>query len=478
MDESRISGRPRKAALALMMLAAMLLWPMVAAANEASLRTVALLSYHRVGQELVPSKSFSGVVLNGRYVVTSRWALEQGHVNPFAGYEAELATVRGLVRADEQILEIELTVWDPPRMERDDLVLLEVDASDREAVAELVRQVPELGGLEGSSPARLVGVPAPLGIEQVNPFTIPPPLELTIRWEQALRSGGALAVPRESTYPPQMVGAGVWSSEQTLLGVLVREEDGWWVVDASVVKELGDLAGVNWEGTPSFVSGDGNGERDGEEEGVAIRRPDPRPRSEVRGIYELLDRNGLEMKLDRNLVDWVGQPQADLIMAMIAGGEHDRALGLLDRIEPLVTGRLEEQMIYRRALTRVLKGDYDRASQLLADADEMDDELSRARSRLLRKVLQAYEAGELEGVDLADRNALSEACLTVLAEMEADYAERLEEVRWRAGMAPVELVLVELEEIAQEVRDDRLAWPGYFRSMLDQIDDLRDELVP
>lgn len=471
MDGSRISRRPRTAALILVMLAVVVSWPGLARANEASLRTVALMSYHQVGEELVPSRTFSGVVLNGRYIVTSRWALEQGHANPFAGYQAELAVVLGVVRDGDtdQMMQIELTPWDPPRMSSNELALLEVPADQREDLAELVRRLPELGTLEGMSPARLLGVPTPLGLERVTHRTVPLPLELSIAWEESLRSRGTLAVPRGATFPPQLVGSGVWSSEQDLLGVLVREDDGWWVVDASVVKELGELAGLDWE-SPELVQA--------ADPGAELRRPEPRPRSEVRGIYELLDRNGLQMMLDRNMVDWAGQPQADLIMAMIAGGEYERALGLLDRIEPLVTGRLAEQMTYRRALTLTLTGDYEDARELLANVDTMDDELSRARGRLLRDVLEAREAGQLEGLDLSEPQELADACLMTLAEVEADFAEELEEVRSRVDSAPVELVLVQLEGLAQKVRAYRLAWPGYFGPMTEQIDDLRDELVP
>lgn len=437
-------------------------------ANEAAERTVSLMTYHATGEALAPSKAFTGVALNGRFVVTSRWALEQGHTNPFAGREGELAQVRGVVRQDGQAMEIDLAVWEPPRMMSEELALLEVAEEDREALADIIPDLPALNALEEEQSARLLGIPAPLGVDPVSEQTIPPPLELSIDWDERLRRSGTLAVPGDATYPPQMAGAGVWNRSHELYGVLVREDNGWWIVDASVLEELGNLAGLDWEARRQFS----------EFGGPELRRPDPQPRAELRGIYEILDRNGLQMQMDRNLVDHVDQTQADQVMAMIAGGEYERAITLLDRIEPLVTGRLMEQMTYRRALALVFLDRADDARQGLTDVEDMEDDRARARGRLLRAVIEADEADELDGTDITNPTGLVEACLMVLGEWEREYVEQLRQIRRRVGMAPGSEVLAQLDRVRDEIEDRRLAWPGYFEPMLEEIDELRAELVP
>lgn len=449
-----------------MILLMLIFSPHRARAAEATQRTAAIMTWHSIGEQLAPSRTFSGVVLNGRYVVTSRRALEKGHTNPFTGRSGELSRIQGVVRQNDQLITFDLSVWASPRTVIDDLVLLEVVESDRETLAQFIRHLPTLGRLTQASPARLIGVLAPLGVEEVTPRTIPQPLELAISWEQPLRNRGTLAVPSEPTYASQMVGAGVWTDQQELLGVLVREDRGWWVVDASVVEELGMLAGLNWDAPEDFR----------EFTGPNVRRPDPRPRAELRGIYELLDRNGLQMQLDRNLVDFVNQPQADLIMTMIAGGEYDRALNLLDRIEPLVTGRLMEQMTYRRALALILNGRPDDARRGLVEVHELQDDLARARGMMLRRVLEADAERQLGDLDITRPDGLAEACLRVLGELEREFAEELEQTGWRVGVSPDQTVLAELEEIQGKVLVYRLSWPSYFKPMLDRMKNMRNEI--
>lgn len=435
----------------------------VLAAPTPEASTVVIFTYHGDGGSLRPSSVFTGVLLNAQQVLTSSAALQRGHGNLIRGYQpGQPQYVLVVVPENGQQLKVPATVVelgaDSP------LALLALDPMRAGDLQGKVNGGPAVTPLAGKSALRVIGVPTPWGDlpEEVTPQTIPPAVPVSLELS-APGASADLAFP----LPRQFAGAGAWDAEGKLAGIVVHEPGRWRVVDVTAaVQQAQNIL----KQKPAVAAAP-----DGPMPSGTVAELPPR----LRGLAEMMSALGLTLRLPPDLLDYVGQEQADLVMSYLAAGRFDKAQQMLDELESLASGTLAEQLNYRRALLAMLQGDYKLARDRAAATLGAQDALVRGRGRMLYRVLETNPEGAYAMRPLKDPLVLREALLA-----EVIKAERPIAAAWNAARAQqlvsknsFEVINQKLDQVASAIEQYQHSWPGHFDQMSQQLSLYRQQLV-
>lgn len=465
--------------------------------------TIAIYTYHLDRGKLVPSTMFTGIVLSPRHVVTSTEALMHGH-EQLAGGGGVPAEVYGVVNAGGRQIILALT---PTAMNvKSPVALLEVAEQDRDVTAAIIRKPPVAKALdEAIEEGTAVGVVGPFGAypQQLAKLTVPRPIALstTLGKRLSIAEGKVVAALVTHTLPSQFAGAGLWDAEDRLIGVLVRYDGIWHVVDpvssAKLMAETDSSGPVMTDVTlPKPIT-----PKNPEPAPAPKPEPEPEPptptpapdkpepdkpkpaepgmRKELAGLFEMMHQQGLKSVVDPSLLDYVKQEQADLAMSYIAAGQYNKALDLVRDIEPLASGKLAEQLNYRAALALVLTGQYEKATARIAAAARAADSLVQIRGQLLHEVMQENPRGTFHGQALSQVDVLGRACKAVLARRRHTMDITFDGIKayQLTSNADYDRLSERLNALAADVELNQKAWPGYFDALEQAIAAMRDKAV-
>ena len=466
---------------------------------EPAAMSIAIYTYHLDRGNLVPSKVFSGVLLSPSHVITSTYALMHGH-EQLANDGGVPAEVYGVVNAGGQQKILALT---PTAMNvKSPVGLLEVAEQDRQITAGIIRKSPTAKPLDDAvQQATVVGVIGPYGAyrEGLEKLRVPRPVALTVTLGKRLSIADGKVKSAEVTHtlPTQMAGAGVWDAQDRLIGMLVRVDGVWQVVDpvtsAKLMASTPDGEGpamtdVTLPGTttPTPPKPEPKLQPEPEPEPVQPTEPKVDPdkpktapgiRKELRGLFEMMAQQGLKPAVDPSLLDYVQQEQADLAMSYIAAGQHAKALELVRDIEPLASGKLAEQLNYRAVLGLLLTGQFDKDQGRVDAAARAADPLVQIRGKLLQEVMQDNPRGTFHGQSLSQADVLGRACKAVLAKRRHTMDITFDSIRayQLTNNYDFDRLMQRLDTLAAEVTRNQKAWPGYFDTLEQSIVAMREQ---
>jgi len=494
-----MSSKPHHlATLALALITAGSLIRPVAAAtpsDEAMRHTAAIFTFHNDGR-LVPSKVFSGVVINSKFILTSSWALGQGHASPFAPPRSNSKRKPSMIYAVVQSSDGQRAVvqCEPAAIpnERSPVILLKVNDVDAETLATVTPKPFKTTKLAQSSAVTAVGAFPAFGVGpgEMDSSLVPAPVAVTANFGEmtSVIDDHVPAATLTHTLPDSFVGGGVWDSNDQLIGVIARHKDRWFVLDpAGAAGMLKNAKPINPDKANPARPKPGpnkpakNPDRTRPAPTIEPTKPDkPKPSPQPSGVLQpdtiakarvseamlsMMKDLDLQLQIPPGLIDHVEQEQADMVMAYIAGGRTDEAMETLNDIEPLVSGKLAEQLNYRRALTLVLTGQYAEAKARATTAAQANDPKVAARGTLLTKILTSHPDGKVDGAALSDPAVLSGAARRQLVETRRQLIGDFRALSGDPDPA-------QLKDLQRRVDEASLAWPGYLKDLSKAINGL------
>lgn len=447
--------------------------------------TVALFAYHKspTGATLLPVRQFNGVLITGRTILTATAAL-QGKAGRIAAPSASPDALFALVRVNGRD---ETVTCRPASNNNPDspLATLELDEIDAARIARLFSAAPTIGPLSPQSPAYVVGVLSPYGLD-ANELadTVPPAVRLSVHFAAATRQIGsppAAVADVVDTLPDQMLGAAVWNDQSQWVGVVARHDNRWVVVSVEPLKSTLNppSPAPSPESSPQPAP-DPTPSPQATPDTPAPTTPTPAPTTlSDQRMIDLMAEMKLTLKIHPQLVDTVGQEQADMVMAYIAGGASDKAIALLNEIESLATEELAEQLNYRHALALVLSGQSQAALPRAQKTQSARNALVKARGRALLKVIDGNEAGTYLGRPLSDSFVLAEAMRASLADVADQFQRSFQYVRQQRVVNPesYQRVNEKLDSLTNLVKLQQYSWPGYFDDLIQQIELYRGKIT-
>lgn len=457
---------------------------------ESARHTAAIFTYRGAGAgRPVPVNTFCGVVINSKFILTSNWALSQSVDNPFlpprrASDRPDV--IYAVVQSDAGSATVRCVPAALPNPQSP-VILLKVDEADEAKLAEIVPKPFKTSKLVASPNARSVGVLSTVGVgpNELSSGVVTPPVCLSVKMRDlsTIVEGQITAASIGHALPDSFVGAGVWNNEDQLTGIIARFENRWYVLDPASAAAM--LKGPTPPAKPPVTTPEPPSTTTPTKPTPTVPKPAPTPTvpdpttptkpvkpAPANGLspeniatakppaafQSLLKEFDLTLVLPPGLIDHVKQEQADMVMAYIAGGKLGEAMETLNDIEPLVSGKLAEQLNYRRALALTLSGKYAEAKVKAQAAATAQDPLVAARGNLLNKILIMHTDGQFNGSQLSSPATLTKAAHEQLVETRRQLIGDFNAL----GTTPDP---AQLKDLARRVKEASLAWPGYLSDL-------------
>lgn len=426
-------------------------------------RTVALMTFRGKEPSWQPGASVSGVLIGPKHILASSASLGRRHGRLFAGAETKMPDrVVAAVRIGKRVAFVDCTIV--PAAEDAPFRVLEIAAADREKLGKFADDQIKVDDLSGDD-TLAVGVFAPAGLvpSALKPNVVPAAHAVALRLgDTATRIDLRMeATAVSQPLPAQMAGAGVWENGR-LVGILLRRGEGWFVVGTDAFKTLipdtGPVVGPDPPKPPDVpdppkppVVPDGP-------KVPKLVSPELNP-----DMARLIKEIGGKPTLDAGFIDHVNQDQADMAMAMLAGGQPDKALELIEDILFLTRGQLAEQLTYRRALALAVMGNIKEARQDAQKSLTAEDPKVAGRARMLAAALMLVEDGKFDGKPITEPAALRAAAEAALGKIYTRLESKADDVLKLPAGTPVAKDAA--EAILKEFNQYRNAWPGYFKGL-------------
>lgn len=431
--------------------------------REIAARTVALMPYRGKDPSWRAGATASGVLIGPKHILASAEALRRSHGRLFAKLEPKMPDrVIAAIRVKDAAVLVECVVV--PGADDAPFRVLEIAAADRAKLGKAGSKRLTTGEMSGEGTlAASVFAPEGLPPAALAPGVVPEPHGVALRLgDTATRLDLRTEVTAiRQPLPPITAGAGVWEGD-TLVGALLRRGEGWFIVGAeafeSLIPEQAPIVGPDPPKPP-----DPPDPPTPEPPKIApLVSPQLAP-----AMARLIKEIGGKLTIDPGFVDHVGQDQADMAMAMLAGGQPDKALELIEDILFLTRGKLAEQLTYRRALALAVKG---HAKEALQDAQKMltaEDPQVAGRARMLAAALGLVEDGKFDGKPISDPSALRGAVAAALGKIHKRFADKAADVLALDPETP--LAKDRARTLLYELNDYRHVWPGYFDKLAGKL---------
>lgn len=426
-------------------------------------RTVALMTFRGEDPSWQPGASVSGVLIGPKHILASTASLARRHGRLFAGTEAKMPDrVIAAVRVGKRVEFVDCTIV--PAADDAPFRVLEIAAADREKLGAIVDNPIKIDVMTGEDTLS-VGVFAPAGLvpSALRPRVVPEAHAVALRLgDTATRLDLRLeATTVRQPLPSQMAGAGVWEKGQ-LVGVLLRRGEGWFIVGSGAFKSLipdtGPAVGPDPPKPPDTPDPPKPPDVPAGPKVPKLVSPELNP-----DMARLIKEIGGKPVLDPGFIDHVNQDQADMAMAMLVGGQPDKALELIEDILFLTRGQLAEQLTYRRALALAVKGNVKEALQDAHKSLTAEDPQVAGRARMLTAALMLVEDGQFDGKPIADPATLRAAAESALGKIYLRLESKADDVLKLPPGTPVAKDAA--EGILKEFNQYRYAWPGYFKGL-------------
>lgn len=434
---------------------------------------VLILGYAQGNGNLIPVKAFNGVLISKALILTSS-----------SGQSEQSTTLTPLPPVDKYIAVIRwqndvIVVRITPRSQnrgRGPLSMFEVNGLDQNHIDALIKSRPVVAESLSKENLYVQGVIAPHGIlpEQVVhivPGPIKISLQLTDHQHQLPRGMSITGI--SGALHPMLLGAGVWSSDNKLMGILTHQDNKWGMISVSSMKDR-----IN-PSTLDNNSTDNNNTPNTPDTNNTDNTPENNQKLDSDNMKQLMDELELSLTIHAKLVDYVDQEQADLVMAYIAGGAFDKAESLLNEIETLASGTLAEQLNYRRALLLTLLADYQKAKDSSRNTLNAGDPLVRARGRALFKTLEGNPGGTFNNKPLSDSFNLAAAIQDELKTLETQFNRAFDIITQQrlTNVSSYKIIEERLSDLEKKIELNELSWPGYLADLRKNINQYRVSLV-
>lgn len=371
-----------------------------ATATAPKRHSVAIFGYTSSHQ---PVASFNGVWMGGKYLLTSSPAIRQANLRfadkgtsePATNYVALLGPgphrlkvrcIKAPVKGLPEIGVLQVVDEDLPLLTK----LGTVPTVGIESSANLVK-----GSVSGSV--------SPFGLmpEQVGASTVTPPMTMSVTTrKQGLFDVQLLSI--QESLPSSMVGAGVWSPEDKLSGILTRQDGVWRIADLTgLAPELSGSAPVKPGPAPAIAPNTPM---------ATTPNPAKPPMVAVNpGMAEIFKTLNLTPVLDPVLFDLEDNADADMVMAYVAAAKPDEALAKIKELDATSRGDDAERLAWRKALAHVLLGQIPEAAESAKFARNARLPMVRSRGQVLAKLLEDHADGNYEGKPLKEPATLAAA---------------------------------------------------------------------
>lgn len=435
---------------------------------------VLILGYAQGNGNLIPVKAFNGVLISKALILTSSSAQsdQSTTITPLPPVDKYIAVIRW----QNDVIVVRITPRSQNR-NRGPLSMFEVNGLDQNHIDALIKSRPVVAESLSTENLHVQGVIAPHGIlpEQVV-HIVPGPvkisLQLTDRQNQLPQGMSITGV--SGALHPMLSGAGVWSSDNKLVGVLTHQNNKWGLISVSSMKDRINPSTLNNNSTNN-----NNNSPNTPDSNNTDNTPENNQKLTSENMKQLMDKLELNLTIHAKLVDYVDQEQADLVMAYIAGGAFDKAESLLGEIETLASGTLAEQLNYRRALLLTLLADYEKAKDSSRNTLNADDPLVRARGRALFKTLEGNPGGTFNNKPLSDSFNLAAAIQDELKTLETQFNRAFDIITQQrlTNVSSYKIIEERLSDLEKKIELNELSWPGYLSDLKKNINQYRVSLV-
>lgn len=446
-----------------------------APANTASARhEVLILGYAQGNGNLIPVRAFNGVLISKALILTASSAMgeQSTTITPLPPVDKYIAVVRW----QNDAIVVRIT----PRTQsgnRGPLTMFEINGLDQNHIDALVKSRPVVADTLSKDNLHIQGVLAPYGIlpEQVV-HIVPGPVRIGLKLAEQERQlpRGMSIINIHGAVHPTLLGAGVWRSDNQLMGILTHQDNQWSMISVNGMKDR-----INPSTLDNNTSGTNNNPSNPPDNNNSNTTYENDQKLTSDRMKALMDELELNLTIHAKLVDYVDQEQADLVMSYIAGGAFNKAEQLLNEIETLASGTLAEQLNYRRALLQTLLADYQKALDSSRNTLNANDPLVRARGRALFKTLESNPGGTFNNKPLSDSFNLAKAIQNELETLETQFNRAFELITQQrlTNVSSYKIIEERLADLDKKIELNELSWPGYLSDLKKRINQYRISLV-